>query len=136
VMPRQRSGAPPPPGEGPAPEDSSSTSRHHAAGPRQDKANGQVPGAQERGSGAGLPASEDAAVPAPRGKRPTRALWELYRSYTDRALEAMPGPPNRREDPSNAFGYGVLDLDGLVPGQRVADRVTLPNEVVHGWCKR
>lgn len=136
MMPRQRSGAPLPPGEGPAPEDSSSTSRHHAADPRQDKADGQVPGAQERGSGAGLPASEDAAVPARLGKRPARALGELYRSYTDCTLEPMPGPPDRREDPNNAFEYGVLDLEGPGAGPAgMRTRSELPNEVVRGWHK-
>jgi hypothetical protein len=71
-------------------------------------------------------------VPARLGKRPARALWELYCSYTDCAGG---GIPDRRGDPSNAFEYGVLDLDGLVQGRRVVDRVELPNEVVRGWYK-
>jgi hypothetical protein len=81
-----------------------------------DPGHRSAPGAQERGSGAGPPWTERLAAPARLGKRSAPEFWTCYRSYTDCTWG---GIPDRGGDPSNAFDYGVLDLEGLGPGQRV-----------------
>jgi hypothetical protein len=56
-------------------------------------------------------------------KRTEAEFWELYERHVAGKFGGDLG------DPSNAWGYGALALDGLLPGQRVPDRFDLPPDV-------